>query len=146
MKTIVLLLLFFVNMYSQQKFSDPIENYYHSKKIENAWLYITANDTLKGIIIEHTPAQFFCGISATASVTIIKLKGGELSRVLDLCNLSTINRGQIVDVIPMLKPTFNISLPWTSVSFDENSDGKYLIESKYNEQILNTYWGHIISK
>ena len=128
-------------MYAQENLIDFTKLHHDTEKIKKNWIYIIATDTIKGAVVEHTPAQAFCGHGATASVTIIKLQNGENARILSLCNLSVIDKGKSININPMTKPEFSVSLPWLSSS--GNNRGEYLINSAYNLEVLNTYWGHI---
>ena len=83
---------------------------------KESWCYFDMKDTLHATIISHYPAEAFCGISATGSISIVKI-GSDNIRVLDLCNMNKIEVGTVVKIYPAEKPPFAVSLPASTATF-----------------------------
>jgi len=105
------------------------------------WQYSYLSDTINGIMINHYPAKAFCGTSATASLSIIKV-GNDTIRLLDLCNMNKIDTGKNVTIFPAEKPQFNVSLPSNTATFMRN-DTIYEMPSEFDLKIVRTMWGQI---
>ena len=117
--------------------------FYSKSKIDYKalWQYYNLTDTIQGAIISHYPAEAFCGMSATGSVSIIKTVSDTI-RVLDLCNMNKIDVGSIVTIYPAEKPSFSVSLPASTATFMRN-DTIYERPSDADLKILKTTWGQI---
>jgi hypothetical protein len=98
-------------------------------KCQPNWKYNKLADTLSGVILAHAKAGFFCGTMATASVSVILVRGMDTIRVLELCNISKdFKQGTKVVIAPAEKPSFYVSLP---------------INSLYDCRDYKTYYGSI---
>ena len=102
------------------------------------WVYFELSNSITGKIINHQPADFGCGIWATASVTIVLTDKSDTIRVVDMCNMLRYKVGQIIKVIPRKKPSFGLYLPLPL--FKEG----YPLSSIYDLTILRTTWGEIV--
>jgi hypothetical protein len=95
-------------------------------------------------IIDHKPAFAFCGVLATASMTIVETEKGDTIRVLDLCNtLDIYKKGQTLKVIPEDKPPFGVSLPFT---FKQNTQTKEYEYTGFDITVVRTAWGSLLAE
>ncbi|OAD91775.1 hypothetical protein A7A78_11010 [Aequorivita soesokkakensis] len=144
MKYFLFILAFVV--YSPSFSQDNSEINYIFQKIESIqkdWKYFKLKDTIQVKIIQHNPALFLCGITASASMTIVQMENGKLIRVLDLCNLSDeYEVNQMIKILPFQNPDIHVSLPF---DFRKNSNNKYeSMTQNYDTSILDTTWGILI--
>ncbi len=121
-------------------------NYVFQKtsSIQKDWKYFKLKDTIEVKIIQHNGALFLCGITASASMTIVEMEDGKLIRILDLCNLSDdYKANQMIKILPFKKPSFPVSLPF---DFRKNSkNNKYeSMTQRYDTSILETTWGILV--
>ncbi len=114
----------------------------YSDSIQKKWKYFKLKQSEKVIVIEHIPIQILCGISAFASVTIVKNVKGRTFRVLNLCSLKKFIPNEEVNISPEKAPSFNVNFPKKYV-LDSKSDNEIIQESNYKKTILHTTWASI---
>jgi hypothetical protein len=144
-KSILLfLLLITANAFSQDtiktlKKSDLEPNQFNDQR---KWEYFQLEDTIVVKIIDHKPAFAFCGILATASMSIVETEKGDTIRVIDLCNtLDIYKKGQTLKVIPEDKPTFGVSLPFT---FGQNTETTEFEYTGFDITVVRTTFGGLL--
>lgn len=111
----------------------------------NKWQYFKLQDTLTVKVIDHLPAPAFCGILATASITIVETLRGDTYRIIDMCNVSDkYKKGQTIKVAPADKPPFGLA---TAFTLKENPKTKKieLLPSEYDLAVLKTTWGSLLA-
>ncbi len=140
---LISLLLISTTAFSQDtikplKKSDLEPNVFNDQR---KWEYFQLEDTITVTIIDHSPAFAFCGILATASVTIAATEKGDTIRVIHLCNTSNeYTKGQTLKVIPANKPSFGVSLPFT---FGQNTETKEFEYSGFDLTVVRTAYGSL---
>ncbi len=78
---------------------------------QNNWTCAKLDTSFTGTILFHETARAFCGVVATASVSIILKGNGDTIRVLELCNLTKkFKKGTIVTITPDIVPPFGVGL------------------------------------
>ena len=141
---LLFLLLITANAFSQDTFetikrSDLEPSIFN---IQNKWEYFQLEDTITVTIIQHSPAPTYCGIVATASMTIASTEKGDTIRVIDLCNTSKeYTEGQTLKVVPADKPPFGVSL---SFSYTQNAETKEFERSEFNLTVVRTTFGGLL--
>jgi hypothetical protein len=53
---------------------------------QDEWQYSTNPDDITGKVVFHETTDELCGVTPTASVTLVKTTGNDTVRVLELCN------------------------------------------------------------
>lgn len=138
----VVIILFNVCVFSQDttktmKRSDLKLNDFSYK---NNWNYFILTDTIEATILEYLPAGVSCGVIASASLTIVKTDYGDTLRIITLCNTSEeFKIGQIVMVIPISKPNFNVVTP---ISLNLNPTSNEFEPSMFDLTVFKTTWGY----
>lgn len=114
MKNYILISTLLLSYICNSQNDADINNYISAtKSIREKWKYFKMKDTIEVKIIKHFPAIGFCGIGATASMTIVETKKGDTIRVIDLCNvLDNYKINQIIRIFPEEKPKLKFSLPF----------------------------------
>ena len=80
---------------------------------------------------------------AFASVSLIEIENGQIIRLLSLCNNSTYNENDIVNITPSKKPEFSVILPYrTFINPKTNKTEQFEIDKK----TLKTTYGQIEKK
>ncbi|MBW1654143.1 hypothetical protein [Flavobacterium quisquiliarum] len=113
-----------------------------SDSIPKNWKYFELKQNEKAIIIDHIPIQILCGITAFASVTIVKNTKGDIFRVLNLCSLKKFTPNEQVNISPEKAPPFNVNFP-KKYLIDSKSGNEIIQENNYEKTILKTTWGSI---
>ena len=114
---------------------------FNTSDYKASWQYFDLKDTIQGIILRHQGAGVDCGNMAFGSVSIIKTDKDTI-RVLDLCNMESIDEGRIITIYPDEKPSFGVVFPTERLSYERN-DTIYEMPSKYDRKILKTTWGSL---
>ena len=141
---LLFLLLITANAFSQDtiktlKKSDLEPNQFNDQR---KWEYFQLEDTIVVKIIDHIPAFAFCGVLATASMSIVETEIGDTIRVLNLCNtLDIYKKGQTLKIIPEDKPPFGVSLPLT---FKQNTQTKEFEYTGFDITVVKTAWGSLL--
>lgn len=109
---------------------------------KHKWQYFKLEDTLVAKVIQHLPAPAYCGILATASITIVETQKGDIIRILDMCNVSNqYKAAQKIKIVPASKPSFGLA---TAVTLKENPKTKKLEPSDFDLSVLKTTWGSLL--
>lgn len=131
--------LFGISCFSQMglKETGHIQSIFNNDSIKNLWVDVTLDHPVSGTILFYKPAQFYCGILATASLTIIQEGNGDSLRVITLCNMSKeFQVGQRIIVFPDTKPSFGVTLPFT-----EDNEINNLRSYFFDRTVLRTTFG-----
>ncbi|MTH15425.1 hypothetical protein [Flavobacterium sp. LC2016-01] len=114
----------------------------YSDSIPKNWKYFKLKQNQKAIIVDHIPIQILCGITAFASVTIVKNTKGDIFRVLNLCSLKKFIPNEMVNISPEKAPSYNVIFPKKYV-IDSKSGNEIIQENNYEKTILKTTWASI---
>ncbi|UUF14036.1 MULTISPECIES: hypothetical protein [Flavobacterium] len=133
--------IFVIFILSSKIYSQSYSQEY-SDSIQKKWKYFKLRQSEKVIVVEHTPIQILCGITAFASITIVKTTKGDTFRVLDLCSLKKFTPNEEVNISPEKAPSSNVNFPKKYV-VDSKNDNEIIEESNYEKTILKTTWASI---
>lgn len=140
MKILISSTLFLILVLSCKSTSNVEVTPYNFSYQDN-WKYFTLEDTITINVVEHLPAEAFCGNMAFASLTIAITERKDTIRIINLCNMDTYNQNDIVQFIPADKPEFFVNLPYSTI---HNSETNELQPGFYDLNILETTYGYAL--
>jgi hypothetical protein len=142
MKSIFQLILFFgiislIGCKASKK--SEIINFDYS--YQKNWKYFNLQDTINIKVIDHIPAEAFCGLIATASITIGETDKKDTIRIINLCNMDIYKKDKKIRFIPAKTPQFKVSLPFSK---NFNYKTQKLDATIFDLNILKTTYGYCI--